>query len=101
MHMAASTDLASAAADVAKKASTIISMVPTGCHVREVYLGENSVMSALKTLEGTQASETLCLDQSTIEQSVSKEVALRMRAIGADMMDAPVSGGKSEPGLQH
>lgn len=76
-------------------------MVPTGAHVRDVYLGENSVMSALKALGGEQASETLCLDQSTIEQSVSKEVALRMRAIGADMMDAPVSGGKSDPHMLH
>ena len=68
-------------------------MVPTGQHVREVYLGENSVMSALETLDTDERSETLCLDQSTIEQSVSKEVALQMREAGAEMMDAPVSGG--------
>lgn len=70
-------------------------MVPTGAHVRDVYLGSNGVMSALKTLEDGQAAGTLCLDQSTIEQKVSKEVAMKMREIGADMMDAPVSGGKS------
>lgn len=68
-------------------------MVPTGAHVRDVYLGKDGVMNALKQLEGDQTS-TLCLDQSTIEQRVSKEVALKMREIGADMMDAPVSGGK-------
>ena len=69
-------------------------MVPTGQHVRDVYLGENSVMSALKTLDPDQRSETLCLDQSTIEQSVSKAVALELREVGATMMDAPVSGGE-------
>lgn len=68
-------------------------MVPTGKHVREVYLGNDSVMNTLNSLTQEERSATLCLDQSTIEQSVSKDVALAMRAVGADMMDAPVSGG--------
>ncbi|XEV04632.1 hypothetical protein FSHL1_009919 [Fusarium sambucinum] len=59
--------------DVAQKASTIISMVPTGKHVQEVYIGEgNSVLSAL---------------------NISKTVALQLRQVGADLVDAPVSGG--------
>lgn len=69
-------------------------MVPTGKHVRDVYLGENSVMTTLNALTQEERAQTLCLDQSTIEQSVSKDVALAMRAVGADMLDAPVSGGK-------
>lgn len=69
-------------------------MVPTSSHVEEVYTGKNSVLSALKTLDDKARSETLCLDESTIEQSVSKAVALKIREVGADMMDAPVSGGK-------
>ncbi|KAI8311622.1 3-hydroxyisobutyrate dehydrogenase [Colletotrichum sp. SAR11_240] len=36
--------------DVAQKASTIITMVPTGRHVEDVYLGDSSVIRALKTL---------------------------------------------------
>ncbi|KAJ5414088.1 3-hydroxyisobutyrate dehydrogenase [Penicillium cosmopolitanum] len=80
--------------EVAKQASTIISMVPTGRHVRDVYVdGEKSVFSALQTLSQDQRSATLCMDQSTIEQSVSKAVALELRKAGADMLDAPVSGG--------
>ncbi|CAH0055565.1 unnamed protein product [Clonostachys solani] len=80
--------------DVAQKASTIISMVPTGKHVREVYVGEgNSVLSALQSMSQDQRAETLCIDQSTIEQSVSKAVALQLQQIGADLVDAPVSGG--------
>ncbi|KIX95867.1 uncharacterized protein Z520_08575 [Fonsecaea multimorphosa CBS 102226] len=83
----------SSPAEVATKASYIISMVPTSAHVQNVYTGENGVLSALKELDEEARSQTLCLDQSTIEQSVSKAVALKMREVGADMMDAPVSGG--------
>lgn len=85
-----------APAEIAQHASTIISMVPTGKHVREVYLGDSSVMTTLNALTQKHRAETLCLDQSTIEQSVSKDVALAMRAVGADMLDAPVSGGKAD-----
>ncbi|KPI39369.1 3-hydroxyisobutyrate dehydrogenase, mitochondrial [Cyphellophora attinorum] len=80
-------------ADVATKASYIMSMVPTSKHVQEVYTGRNSVLTALQNLDAESRSHTLCLDQSTIEQSVSKAVALEMRKVGANMMDAPVSGG--------
>ncbi|KAH7268977.1 NAD binding domain of 6-phosphogluconate dehydrogenase-domain-containing protein [Fusarium redolens] len=80
--------------DVAQKASTIITMVPTGKHVQEVYVGEGkSVLSALKAMSQDQRADTLCIDQSTIEQSVSNAVALQMRQVGADLVDAPVSGG--------
>lgn len=79
--------------DVAKSASTIITMVPTGEHVTDVYLGSNGIMSALQSLTQDERSATLCLEQSTIEQSVSQSVALKMREVGADMLDAPVSGG--------
>lgn len=81
--------------DVAQRASTIITMVPTGKHVEDVYLGDNSVLAALETLDQKQRSSTLCLDQSTIEQSVSKSVALKLRKTGADLLDDPVSGGIS------
>ncbi|KAF5717643.1 3-hydroxyisobutyrate dehydrogenase [Fusarium globosum] len=80
--------------DVAHKASTIITMVPTGNHVQEVYVGKGkSVLSALKEMSQDQRADTLCMDQSTIEQSVSKAVALQLRQVGADLVDAPVSGG--------
>ncbi|KAG9508354.1 hypothetical protein J7337_001918 [Fusarium musae] len=69
-------------------------MVPTGKNVQEVYAGhEKSVLSALKAMSQDQRADTLCIDQSTIEQSVSKAVALELRKAGADLVDAPVSGG--------
>lgn len=52
-------------------------------------------MTALSKLDKKSISQTLCLDESTIEQSVSKAVALKMREVGAEMMDAPVSGGEA------
>lgn len=70
-------------------------MVPTGKHVQDVYVGEGkSVLNALKTMNEEQRAATLCIDQSTIEQSVSKAVALKLREADADLVDAPVSGGK-------
>lgn len=69
-------------------------MVPTSKHVQEVYTGKDGVLSALQMLDDKSRAETLCLDQSTIEQGISKAVALKMREVGADMMDAPVSGGE-------
>lgn len=94
MHLHSLTDFA-APYDVAQSASTIISMVPTGKHVQEVYVGEGkSVLNALKTMSEEQRAATLCIDQSTIEQSVSKAVALKLREADADLVDAPVSGGK-------
>lgn len=93
-------DMIPAPAEIARHASTIISMVPTGKHVRDVYLGDNGVMTTLNTLTQEERSATLCLDQSTIEQSVSKDVALAMRAVGADMVDAPVSGGMADSSIE-
>lgn len=52
------------------------------------------VLDALKSMSQDQRTATLCIDQSTIEQSVSKAVALQLREVGADLVDAPVSGGK-------
>lgn len=59
-------------------------------------MGESkSVLSALESMSQEERAATLCVDQSTIEQKVSKTVALRLREAGADLVDAPVSGGKS------
>ena len=71
-------------------------MVPTSTHVHDVYLGTNGVLEALQALDDKKAvAETLCLDQSTIEQSVSVKIAEKVRNVGAEMVDAPVSGGES------
>ena len=55
---------------------------------------EMSVLNALKSMSQDQRAATLCIDQSTIEQSVSKAIALQLKEAVADFVDAPVSGGQ-------
>ena len=80
--------------EVASLSSTIITMVPTSRHVKEVYLGHTGVLEGLKNVSALDAAETLCIDESTIEQSESQNITRKIKHVGAEMIDAPVSGGK-------
>lgn len=74
------------AAEVAKQADLVITMLPSSSHVESAYLGRGGV------LEGV-ANGRLCVDMSTIEPAVSRRVAEALRARSARFIDAPVSGG--------
>ena len=74
------------AADAAKQADLVVTMLPSSSHVEAVYLGAGGV------LEGA-AKGRLCVDMSTIEPAVSRRVAERLRERGVRFIDAPVSGG--------
>jgi 3-hydroxyisobutyrate dehydrogenase len=79
----------SAAASVKAAASgvdTVITMLPAGTHVREVYLGESGVLSVVRT-------GTLLIDSSTIDVETARAVAAAAADKGLPMLDAPVSGG--------
>lgn len=78
--------IASSPAEVAGKADSIISMLPNSQHVRSCYTGEKGVFEAIQP-------GTLILDSSTIDPSVSKEMAALAAKKGAVFMDSPVSGG--------
>lgn len=80
--------------DIAYKASTIISMVPTATNVREVYLGKSGVLRALENLSKDDVRRTICIDESTIQQEESRSIANQVKQTGAEMIDAPVSGGR-------
>lgn len=71
--------------ELAQACDVIISMVPKSEHVRAVYEGIVDVLDATKT----------CIDMSTIDPSVSVEVANMVKAKGAQFVDAPVV--KSKP----
>ncbi|CAB1350689.1 unnamed protein product, partial [Coregonus sp. 'balchen'] len=73
-------------AEVADKADRIITMLPSSPNVIEVYTGPNGILKKVK-------KGTLLIDSSTIDPSVSKEMALAAEKMGAVFMDAPVSGG--------
>ena len=79
--------------DAVNDVDAVFTMLPSSPQVEEVYLGENGLAEALGELDEQSRKESLFVDCTTLDQGVAKEVAVRMRAIGADMVDAPVSGG--------
>lgn len=85
---------ASSPAGVCKLASTVFTMLPSSPQVESVYLGENGLLEALNELSEEKRKETLFIDSTTLDQSIAKIVASKMREVGAEMVDAPVSGGK-------
>ncbi|XP_078377572.1 3-hydroxyisobutyrate dehydrogenase, mitochondrial-like [Oculina patagonica] len=77
---------AAAPSEVASKTSTIFTMLPSSPNVRDVYCGENGILSTIKP-------GSLLIDTSTIEPAVAKEIGELVQSIGATFLDAPVSGG--------
>ncbi len=84
--VAAGGAAASSIADACKDADIIITMLPAGAQVREVYLGADGVLSAA-------AEGTLLIDSSTIDVESARAVAQAAEQRGLAMVDAPVSGG--------
>jgi 3-hydroxyisobutyrate dehydrogenase len=77
---------AASAKVAASRADVVITMLPSGNEVREVYLGAAGV------LESANAG-TLLIDSSTIDVDTARVVAAAAEAKGLPMIDAPVSGG--------
>jgi 3-hydroxyisobutyrate dehydrogenase len=71
-------------AEAVKDAEVVITMLPAGKHVREVY--EGAVL-------GAAAKGALLIDCSTIDVDSARHVAAAAAKAGLDMVDAPVSGG--------
>ncbi|THH10269.1 hypothetical protein EW145_g1430 [Phellinidium pouzarii] len=72
---------------------TIVTMLPSSPQVRSVYSGDSGVLSALQALPRAQAEETLCIDSTTLDIDVARQVSAHVVGTGAQMVDAPVSGG--------
>jgi 3-hydroxyisobutyrate dehydrogenase len=70
----------------AARADVVITMLPAGAQVREVYLGGLGVLDCAQT-------GTLLIDSSTIDVESARLVARAAEARGFAMLDAPVSGG--------
>jgi 3-hydroxyisobutyrate dehydrogenase len=70
----------------AARADVVITMLPAGQQVREVYLGPNGIIENAN--EGT-----LLIDCSTIDVETARTVAAAAEKKGLMMLDAPVSGG--------
>ncbi len=72
------------AAAVAEGAEAIVTMLPAGAHVEQVYQ---------EALFGAASPATLLIDCSTIDVATAKRVAAAAAARGLAAVDAPVSGG--------
>ena len=77
---------ASSPREVAGAVDVLITMLPDSPQVLEVYLGANGAFEALRP-------DWLVIDMSSIDPAVSRDLAQRASAAGAEMLDAPVSGG--------
>lgn len=83
---------------VARLASTIITMLPSSPQVQDVYLDPDlGILSSLSDLSPSEATDTLCVDCTTLDQVVARQVAEQVGSVGAKMIDAPVSGGGARP----
>lgn len=71
------------AAEAARGAELVITMLPAGQHVREAWLGQGGMAAA-------SAPGAILVDCSTIDVATAREVAARC---GRAFLDAPVSGG--------
>jgi 3-hydroxyisobutyrate dehydrogenase len=73
-------------AEACQDAEFVITMLPAGEQVREVYLGDGGVL-------GSVGKATVLIDSSTIDVKTARDVAEVAREKGLAMVDAPVSGG--------
>jgi 3-hydroxyisobutyrate dehydrogenase len=78
--------VAASAADAAQAGEFVITMLPAGPHVREVYMGEGGLIARAR-------KGSLLIDCSTIDVATARSVAAAAAAAGFEMLDAPVSGG--------
>ncbi len=67
-------------------AEGVVTMLPAGTQVREVYGGDGGVLAEA-------APGTVLIDCSTIDVATAREVAAAAAERGLAMVDAPVSGG--------
>jgi 3-hydroxyisobutyrate dehydrogenase len=75
---------AATAAEAVKGAEVVVTMLPAGKHVREVY--EKDVLP-------NAGKGTLLIDCSTIDVESARHVGALAEKAGLEMIDAPVSGG--------
>jgi len=91
--IAASTAQACAhAAEVTGHADVVFTMVPDTPDVEAVLFGENGVAAGLKA--GSSGTRKTIVDMSSISPMATKAFARRIGELGADYVDAPVSGGE-------
>lgn len=84
--VAAGAQARASATDAAREREAVVTMLPAGHHVRQVYLGDNGVLKQAK-------AGTLLIDSSTIDVQTARDVHAAAKVVGLEFLDAPVSGG--------
>lgn len=74
------------AAEAVSGTDVVVTMLPTGAHVRALLSGEGGLFAAA-------SSKTLFIDSSTIDIDSAKQLHLAAEVRGLQFVDAPVSGG--------
>jgi 2-hydroxy-3-oxopropionate reductase len=83
------------AAEVAANAEIVFTMVPDTPDVEAVLFGANGIADGLKAgAVGKNGARKVIVDMSSISPMATKAFAKRINALGADYIDAPVSGGE-------
>jgi len=72
--------------DAASGVDIVITMLPAGAQVRDVYLGNDGVVA-------TASQGALLIDSSTIDVETARAMSSAAQGNGLAMLDAPVSGG--------
>ncbi len=75
--------------DAAERSDMVITMLPNSPHVRAAVCGPEGV------LEGVKPGQ-IVVDMSSIAPLVSRELGAELAKKGAEMLDAPVSGGQEK-----
>lgn len=78
--------VAASAVEAVEHAEYVISMLPAGRHVADLFLGEQGVLPHI-------GDNALVIDSSTIDTATARRVAEAANQRGVAMLDAPVSGG--------
>ncbi len=84
---AAGGKIAASAAEAAKGAAIVVTMLPEGRHVRDVWLHQGGLIEAIRD------AKPLLIDCSTIDVDTARAVTAAAAEAGLAMLDAPVSGG--------
>jgi 3-hydroxyisobutyrate dehydrogenase-like beta-hydroxyacid dehydrogenase len=71
--------------EAAETADVVFTMVTDDAALEAVTAGPDGILAGLR-------AGSICVDMSTVSPAKSRELAERVRAVGADLLDAPVSG---------
>ncbi|MDE2047886.1 MAG: 2-hydroxy-3-oxopropionate reductase [Betaproteobacteria bacterium] len=79
---------------VAERADVIFTMLPDTADVEAVLFGEQGLAAGLKAASAKGAARKVVVDMSSISPIATRAFARKIEALGADYLDAPVSGGE-------